>query len=160
MSERVARELTCILRALCHDAALTPQLGEVVTRLLTTAGQVLLRFSQYAEYAARAVLMSRKYNSDTYYQEVVRILHVDTKALDSGYCQPLRREALGAAGRSSGSQTERFCTSSRSRRRRSLARSRWPSNRLPWTSNESTTSTGAAKLPAFHRCQKHRGMHS
>ena len=74
--------------------------------MLTTAGQVVLRFSQYAEYPARAVLMSRKYNPDTYYQEVVRFLHVDAKALDSGYCQPLRREALGAAGRSSGSQTE------------------------------------------------------
>ena len=106
VSERVARELTCILRALCHDAALTPRLGEVVTRLLTTAGQVVLRFSQYAEYPARAVLMSRKYNPGTYYQEVMRFLHVDAKALDSGYCQPLRREALGAAGRSSGSQTE------------------------------------------------------
>ena len=32
-------------------------------------------------------------------------LHVDAKALDSGYCEPLRREAWGAAGRSSSSQT-------------------------------------------------------
>ena len=77
----------------------------MVTRLLTTAGQVVLRFSQYAEYPARAVLMSRKYNPDAYYQEVLRFLHVDPKALDSGYCEPLRREAWGGAGRSSGSQT-------------------------------------------------------
>ena len=50
--------------------------------------------------------MSRTYNSATYYQEVLRFLHVDPKALDSGYCEPLRREAWGTAGRSSGSQTE------------------------------------------------------
>ncbi len=50
--------------------------------------------------------MSRTYNSATYYQEVLRFLHVDPKALDSGYCEPLRREAWSAAGRSSGSQTE------------------------------------------------------
>ena len=71
-----------------------------------TAGQVILRFSQYAEYLARAALMSRTYNSATYYQEVLRFLHVDPKALDSGYCEVLRREAWGTAGRSSGSQTE------------------------------------------------------
>ena len=34
------------------------------------------------------------------------VLHVDPKALDSGYCEPLRREAWSAPGRSSGSQTE------------------------------------------------------
>ena len=53
MSERTARELTRILQPVRHDAGLTPRLGEVVTRLLTTAGQVILRFSQYAEYPAR-----------------------------------------------------------------------------------------------------------
>ena len=35
----------------------------------------------------------------------MRFLRIDAKALDSGYCEPLRREAWGAAGRSSGSQT-------------------------------------------------------
>ena len=54
VSERTARELTSILQALRHDATLTPRPGEVVTRLLMTAGQVILRFSQYAEYHARA----------------------------------------------------------------------------------------------------------
>jgi hypothetical protein len=106
VSERTARELTSILQALRHDATLTPRLGEVVTRLLMTAGQVILRFSQYAEYPARAALMSRTYNPAALYQEVLRFLHVDPKALDSGYCEPLRREAWGTAGRSSGSQTE------------------------------------------------------
>ena len=106
VSERTGRELTSILQALRHDATLTPRLGEVVTRLLMTAGQVILRFSQYEGYPARAALMSRTYNSATYYQEVLRFLHVDPKALDSGYCELLRREAWGTAGRSSGSQTE------------------------------------------------------
>ena len=50
--------------------------------------------------------MSRTYNPATYYQEVLRFLYVDPKALDSGKCEPLRREAWGAAGRSSGSHTE------------------------------------------------------
>ena len=106
MSERTARELTSILQALRHDATLTPRLGEVVTRLFTTAGQVILRFSQYAEYPARASLMSRAYNPATYYQEIMRFLHIDAKALDSGYCGPLRQEAWSAAGRSSGSLTD------------------------------------------------------
>ncbi len=35
-----------------------------------TAGQVILRFSQYAGYPARVALMSRAYNPATYYQEV------------------------------------------------------------------------------------------
>jgi len=65
-----------------------------------TAGQVILRFSQYEGYPARAALMSRAYNSATYYQEVLRFLHVDPKALYSGYCELLRREAWGTAGRS------------------------------------------------------------
>ena len=47
VSERTARELTSILQALRHDATVAPRLGEVVTRLLMTAGQVILRFSQY-----------------------------------------------------------------------------------------------------------------
>ena len=59
VSERTARELTSILQALRHDATLTPRLGEVVTRLLMTAGQVIPRFSQYAEYPARASFMLR-----------------------------------------------------------------------------------------------------
>ena len=71
VSERTARELTSILQALRHDATLTPRLGEVVTRLFTTAGQVILRFSQYAEYPARASLMSRAYNPATYYEEIM-----------------------------------------------------------------------------------------
>ena len=50
--------------------------------------------------------MSRTYIPATYYQEVLRFLHIDPKALDSGYCETLRLEAWGAAGRSSGSQTE------------------------------------------------------
>ena len=70
VTERTARELTCILRALDNGAALTPRLGEVIARLLTTTGQVVLRFSQYAEYPARAVLLSRKYHPDAYYQEM------------------------------------------------------------------------------------------
>ena len=106
VSEGTARELTSILQAVCHDATLTPRLGEVVKPLFTTAGQVILRFSQYAEYPARAALMSHTYNPATYDQDVLRFLHVDPKALDSGYCEPLRREAWSAAGRSSGSQTE------------------------------------------------------
>jgi hypothetical protein len=100
VSERTARGLTSIRQALRHDATLTPRLGEVVTRLLMTAGQVILRFSQYEGYPARAALMSRAYNSATYYQEVLRFLHVDPKALYSGYCELLRREAWGTAGRS------------------------------------------------------------
>ena len=106
VTQRAALELTCIFRALRHDAALTPRLGEVVTRLLTTAGQIVLRFSQYAEYPARVVLMSRTYNPDAYYQEVLRFLHVGVKALDSGYSEPLRREAWGVAAQAGGSQTE------------------------------------------------------
>ena len=100
MGERTARELTCILQALPHDAGLTPRLGEVVTRLLTTAGQVALRFSQYAEYPARAALMSRTCNPATYYQKVRRFLRIDAA--------PAARELM------------QFCTSSRSRCRRSL----------------------------------------
>ena len=82
VSERTAWEMTSILQALRYDATLTPRLGEVVTRLLMTAGQVILRFSQYAEYPAWAALMSRICNPATYYQEVLRFLHVDPKALD------------------------------------------------------------------------------
>ena len=104
MSERAAQELTCILEALQNNAGLSPRLGEAVTRLLTTASQVVLRFSQYAEYPARASLMSRTCNPATYYQEVLRSLRRDAKALDSGCCEPLRREAWDAAGLSSGSQ--------------------------------------------------------
>ena len=85
-SERAAQELTCILQALHNDAGLTPRLGAVVTRLLTTAGRVVLRFSQYAEYPARASLMPRTCNPATYYQEVLRFLRIDAKALDSGDC--------------------------------------------------------------------------
>ncbi len=62
VSERTARELTSILQALHHGATLTPRVGEVVTRLLMTAGQAILRFSQYAEYPDRAALLSRTYN--------------------------------------------------------------------------------------------------
>ena len=72
MTERTARELTSILQALRHDATITPRPGEVVTRLLMTAGQVILRFSQYAEYPARAALTSSTYNPATFYQEVLR----------------------------------------------------------------------------------------
>ena len=36
----------------------------------------------------------------------MRFLHIDGKALDSGYCGPLRQEAWSAAGRSSGSLTD------------------------------------------------------
>lgn len=113
MNKRTAEELTCILRALHHDATLTPRLGEVVTRLLTTAGQVILRFSQYAEYPARVALLSRTYNPDTHFQDMLRLLCVGPKELDSGYSELLRREAWeagggssGSAGRSSGSQSE------------------------------------------------------
>ena len=52
--------------------------------MLTTASQVILRFSQYADYPARVALRSRKYNPDTYYQEILRLLTVDPKILDSG----------------------------------------------------------------------------
>ncbi len=64
MSERTAREVASILQALRHDATLT-----------------ILRFSQYAEYPAGVALMSRTDNPATYYQEVLRFLHVDP---DSG----------------------------------------------------------------------------
>ena len=75
--------------------------------MLTTAGQVVLRFPKYAEYTARASMMSRTCNPATYYQEVLLFVgRIDAKALDSGYCEPLRREAWDAAGRSSGSQTD------------------------------------------------------
>ena len=74
MSERTARELTSILQALRHDATLTQRLGDVVTRLLVTVGQVILRVSQYAESPARAALMSRTCNPATSYQEVLRFL--------------------------------------------------------------------------------------
>ena len=50
--------------------------------------------------------MSCTYNPATYYQAVLRFLRIDAKALDSGYCEPLRREPWNAAGRSSGSQTD------------------------------------------------------
>jgi len=36
----------------------------------------------------------------------MRFLHIDSKALDSGYCGPLRQEAWSAACRSSGSLTD------------------------------------------------------
>ena len=99
VSERAAQELTCILQALHNDAGLTPRLGGVVARLLTTAGQVVLRFSQCAEYPVRGSVMSRMCNPTTYYQVVLRCLRIDATALDSGYCEPLRREAWAAAGR-------------------------------------------------------------
>ena len=79
----MARELTSIQQALRHDATITPRLGEVVTRLLMTAGQVIRSFSQHAEYPARAALMSRTYNPAAYYQEVLRFLHVDPLAIVS-----------------------------------------------------------------------------
>ena len=50
VSQRVAGELSSILGALHHDAALAPQLGVVVARLLITAGHLVLRFKQYTEY--------------------------------------------------------------------------------------------------------------
>ena len=67
---------------------------------------MVLRFSQYAEYPARAALMLRTRNPATYHQEVLRFLRIDAKALDSGYCEPLRWEAWDAAVRSSGLQTD------------------------------------------------------
>ena len=48
--------------------------------------------------------MSRTYNLDTHFQEVLRLLTVDPNILDSGYVLMLRREAWDAAGRSSCSQ--------------------------------------------------------
>ena len=36
----------------------------------------------------------------------MRFLHIDGKALGSGYCGPVRQEAWSAAGRSSGSLTD------------------------------------------------------
>ena len=66
------------------------------TRLLATTGQVVLRFSQYAEYPARASLMSRTYNPAAYYQDVLRFLRIDAKALDSGL---LRASEVGGVGR-------------------------------------------------------------
>ena len=59
MSQRVAKELTSILGALHHDAALTPHLGVAVTRVLITAGHVVLRFQQYSDYPCRVALMSK-----------------------------------------------------------------------------------------------------
>ena len=84
VSERTARDLTCILQALQSDSGLTPRPGEVVTRLLKSIGQEVARYSQYAEYPARASLMSRTRNPATYYQEVLRFLRIDANALNSG----------------------------------------------------------------------------
>ena len=67
---------------------------------------MVLRFSRYAEHPARAALMSHKCNPATYYQEVLRFLHVDAMALDSGHCEPLRRDAWAAARGSNALQTE------------------------------------------------------
>eukprot|EP00974_Lingulodinium_polyedra_P119232 11170357-Lingulodinium_polyedra.AAC.1 len=53
VSARTAGELTSIARALHHDATLARRLGDVTTRLLTTAARVILRFPQHAEYPAR-----------------------------------------------------------------------------------------------------------
>ena len=50
--------------------------------------------------------MSHKCNPATYYQEVLRFLHVDAMALDSGHCEPLRRDAWAAARGSNALQTE------------------------------------------------------
>ena len=111
VSARASAELVSIFKALHNDATLTPCLGKVITRLLTTAAHVLLRFSQYAEYPARVVLMARKYNPDGYYQEVLRFLHTDERLLDTGYSLPLRREAW-VGGRSSGSATSSSSSSS------------------------------------------------
>ena len=102
VSARASAELGSIFKALHHDATLTPRLGKVITRLLTTAAHVLLRFSQYAAYPTRVVLMAQKYNPDGYYQEVLRFLYTDERLLDTGYSLPLRREAW-VGGRSSGS---------------------------------------------------------
>ena len=74
MSQRVAQELPSILGALHHDAALAPQLGVVVTRLLITAGHVVLRFKQYTEYPCRVVLMSKAWNPCDFHQEILRFL--------------------------------------------------------------------------------------
>ena len=74
MSQRVAGELSSILGALRHDAALAPQLGVVVARLLITAGHVVLRFKQYTEYPCRAALMSKTWNPDGFHQEILRFL--------------------------------------------------------------------------------------
>ena len=111
VTERVAGELSSILGALHHDAVLAPQLGVVVTRLLITAGHVVLRFKQYTEYPCRAILMSKKWNPDGFHQEILRFLAAREEELDTGYSVVLRKEAL-ASGRPCGSSPGRPCGSS------------------------------------------------
>ena len=86
VSQRVAKELSSILGALHHDAALAPQLGVVVTRLLITAGHVVLRFKQCAEYPCRATLMSETWNPYGFHQEILRFLATPETLLDRLFC--------------------------------------------------------------------------
>eukprot|EP00975_Prorocentrum_lima_P022303 4689154-Prorocentrum_lima.AAC.1 len=67
-----------------------------------------MRFQQYSAYPARVVLMSKKWNPDTFHQEILRFLEAPESALDSCYSALLRQEAL-AAGRARG--TGRSCGS-------------------------------------------------
>ena len=65
-------------------------------RLLVTQGQLVVRFSKYTLFPCRVVLLSKRFNLDGYYDEIIDLLHCDVLLLDSGYALLLRQEAWDA----------------------------------------------------------------
>ncbi len=98
VSRRTGRELSSILECLVHDELLRQHGGHVVERLLSTQGQIVLRFRKYQCFPTRVALLSRKCNPRTYYSEIVHFLTCSEDALDTGYSLDLRREAWRRGG--------------------------------------------------------------
>ncbi len=98
VSRRTGRELSGILACLVHDELLWPHGGHVVERLLSTQGQIVLRFRKYQCFPTRVALLSRQCNPLTYYSEIVHFLNCSEDALDAGYSLDLRREAWQRGG--------------------------------------------------------------
>eukprot|EP00969_Alexandrium_andersonii_P101458 4476090-Alexandrium_andersonii.AAC.1 len=61
---------------------------------MITAAHVVMRFQQYAAYPARVVIVSKRFNPDGFRQEILRFLAAPGSALDTGYSDLLRKEAL------------------------------------------------------------------
>lgn len=90
------------LSTVWFDKKLLPDMSQCLVRLLTTAGQLWLRFQQYQQYPARCVLMCEKFH-EAWVDEILRFLSTPAAALDAGYSLVLQKEAWRAAG---GTQSE------------------------------------------------------
>ena len=92
VAKAVSNELQAMLPVLDADKVLRPHLGQVLTKLLSTCGDLLLRFSRYTEYPCAIALLSTTYNPGD--GKITEFLSCDEDMLDKGYSLPLQREAL------------------------------------------------------------------